>query len=73
MFFFMTTNKKQQCYPLWCFSWRPKKNDSVTPHVLFDKKDNVTPYVLMDKYPQWGYMGLLKYNIIVIRRSLSTP
>ena len=35
MFFFMTTNKKQQCYPLCFFSWRPIKNDSVTPYVFF--------------------------------------
>ena len=35
MFFFMTSNKKQQCYPLCFFSWRPKKNDSVTPYVFF--------------------------------------
>ena len=48
MFFFMTTIKKQPCYPLWFFSWRPKKNDSVTPHVSFDKNDSVTPYVLME-------------------------
>ena len=30
------------------FSWRPKKNDSVTPHISFDKNDSVTPYVLME-------------------------
>ena len=62
--FFMTTNKKrqcyplyfiwqrQQCYPLWFFSWRPKKNDTVTPHVPFGENDSVTPYVLFDKYQQ---------------------
>ena len=49
MFSFMTTNKKQQCYPLWFFSWRPKKNDSVTPYVSFDKNDSVTPHVSFDK------------------------
>ena len=49
MLFFMTTDKKRQCYPLWFFSWRPKKNDSVTPHVSFDKNDSVTPYILFDK------------------------
>ena len=35
MFFFMTTNKKRQCYPLCFFSWRPIKNDSVTPCGFF--------------------------------------
>ena len=43
MYFFMTTNKKrlifyltrQQCYPLCFFSWRPIKNNSVTPYVFF--------------------------------------
>ena len=35
MFFFMTTNKKRQCYPLCFFSSRPIKNDTVTPCVLF--------------------------------------
>jgi hypothetical protein len=57
VFFFMTTNKKrqfyplyfiwqrQQCYPLSFFSWRPIKNDSVTPYILFDKGNSVTPYV----------------------------
>ena len=35
MFLFMTTNKKQQCYPLCFFSWRPIKNNSVTPYVFF--------------------------------------
>ena len=35
VFFFMTTNKKQQRYPLCFFSWRPIKNDSVTPYVSF--------------------------------------
>ena len=49
MFFFMTTDKKRQCYPLCFFSWRPKKNDSVNPHVSFDKNDSVTPYVSFDK------------------------
>ena len=61
MYFFMTTNKKQQCYPLCFFSWRPIKNDSVTPCGFFhdDQRkttvlppmfyliniDSVTPYV----------------------------
>ena len=35
MFFFMTTNKKHQCYPFCFFSWRPIKNNSVTPCVFF--------------------------------------
>ena len=46
MFFFMTTNKKQQCYPLWFFSWRPIKNNSVTPYVFFmttNKKQRCYP------------------------------
>ena len=30
-----TTDKKQQCYPLCFFSWRPIKNESVTPYVFF--------------------------------------
>ena len=36
MFFFMTTNKKRQCYRLY----------------FIDKNDSVTPYVLIDKYRQ---------------------
>jgi stringent starvation protein B len=43
------TNKKQQCYPLCFFSSWPIKNNSVTPHILFDKNNSVTPYVLFDK------------------------
>ena len=43
--YFMTTNKKQQCYPLWFFHDDQRKNDSVTPYVSFDKNDSVTPYV----------------------------
>ena len=39
----MTTDKKRQCYPLCFFSWRPKKNNSVTPHVSFGENDSVTP------------------------------
>ena len=39
------------------FPWRPIKNNSVTPHVSFDKNDSVTPYVLFDTfrqcYPLW--------------------
>ena len=31
------------------FSWRPIKNDSVTPYVSFDKNDSVTPHVSFDK------------------------
>ena len=34
------------------FSWRPIKNDSVTPYVSFDKNDSVTPHVSFDKYRQ---------------------
>ena len=34
-FFFMTTNKKQQCHSLCFLSWRPIKNNSVTPYVFF--------------------------------------
>ena len=49
MVFFMTTNKKQQCYPLCFLSWRPIKNNSVTPYVSFDKNDSVTPHVSFDK------------------------
>ena len=45
VFFFMTTNKKPQCYPLCFFSWRPIKNNSVTPYILFDKDNSVTPCV----------------------------
>ena len=45
----MKTNKTQQCYPLCFFSWRPIKNDIVTPYILFDKDNSVTPYVLFDK------------------------
>jgi hypothetical protein len=41
----MTTNKKQQCYPLCFFSGQPIKNDTVTPYDLFDKDNSVTPYV----------------------------
>ena len=52
VFFHDDQSEKQQCYPLCFFSWRPKKNDSVTPHVSFDKNDSITPYVLMDKYWQ---------------------
>ena len=58
MFFFMTTNKlrqcyplyfiwqRQQCYPLCFFSWRPIKNNSVTPYVFFpddQRKMTVSP------------------------------
>ena len=46
MFFFMTTNKKQQCYPLCFLSWRPIKNNSVTPYVFFhddQRKTTVSP------------------------------
>ena len=55
MFFFLTTNKKQQCYPLCFLSWRPIKNSSLTPYVFFhddQRKTSVTPYVLFDKYRQ---------------------
>ena len=62
VFFPMMTDEKQQCYPLYFFSWQPIKYDSGTPHILFDdsvtpyvsfdKNDSVTPYVLMDKYRQ---------------------
>ena len=34
--FYLTTNKKRQCYPLCFIWWRPIKNNSVTPCVLFD-------------------------------------
>ena len=44
MFIFMTNNKKQQCYPFWFFSWRPIKNDSVAPYILFEKDNSVTPF-----------------------------
>ena len=46
MLFFMTTNKKQQCYPLCIFSWRPIKNISVTPYFFFmttNKKQQCYP------------------------------
>ena len=33
-FIFMITNKKQHWQPLCLFSWRPIKNNSVTPYVL---------------------------------------
>ena len=33
--FFMTTEKKRQCYPLFFFLWQPIKNNSVTPYVFF--------------------------------------
>ena len=45
----MTTKENKQYYPLWFFSWRPKKNDIVTPYVSFDKNDSVTPHVSFDK------------------------
>ena len=67
----MTTIKKRQLYPLWFFSWRPKKNNSVTPYVFFHDDqikttvlppmfylinfDSVTPYVF---FPWW----LIKNN-----------
>jgi hypothetical protein len=35
MFFFMTTNKKQQCYPLCFFSWRPMKKEQCYPLCFF--------------------------------------
>ena len=56
--FFMTTDKKRQCYPLYfiwqrqqcyplCFfSWRPIKNNSVTPYGFFhddQRKTTVSP------------------------------
>ena len=50
MFFFMTTNKKRQCYPLCFFSWRPIKNDSVTPCVFFhddQRKTTVLPLMFL--------------------------
>ena len=46
MFFFMTT----------------KENDSVTPHVSFDKNDSVTPYVLIDKDRQCLFSWRPKKN-----------
>ena len=42
MFLFMTTNKKTTVLPL---MFHLIKNDSVTPHVSFDKNDSVTPCV----------------------------
>ena len=58
MFFFMTTNKKQQfyplcfyswrpikkqqCYPLCFLSWRPIKNNSVAPYVFFHDDQSKT-------------------------------
>jgi hypothetical protein len=48
MFFFMTTNKKKLCCPLCFFSWRPIKNDSVTPYVFFhDDQSKTTVLPLM--------------------------
>ena len=48
MIFFMMTNKKQQYYPLCFFSWRPIKNNSVTPYgFLHDdqRKTTVLPLI----------------------------
>ena len=47
-FFFMTTDKKRQCYPLCLFSWRPIKTTVL--HLMFFpcwpiKNDSGTPYV----------------------------
>ena len=63
VFFFMTTKEKQQCYPL-CFtwsistglplmfiSWRPIKNNIVTPYVFFlDDQYKTTVLPLMCFY-----------------------
>ena len=81
MFFFMTTNKKRQCYPLYfiwqrqqCdplfffhddqlkttvlplmfFSWRPIKNNSVTPYVFFmttKEKQQCYPLCFFSRQP----------------------
>ena len=31
-------------FPFCFFSWRPIKNYTVTPYILFDKDNSVTPY-----------------------------
>ena len=67
----LTTNKKHQCYPLWFFSWRPKKNDNVTPHVSFDKNDSVTPYDLIDKY--WQCYPSCFFSWRLIKNDSVTP
>ena len=46
MFFFMTADKTHECFPLCFFSWRPIKNNSVTPYVFFmttNKKQQCYP------------------------------
>ena len=46
MFFFMTTNKKGQCYPLWFFFMTTKKKTTVLPPMFYlINIDRVAPYV----------------------------
>ena len=53
MFFFMTTNKKQQCYPLCFFSWRPIKNYSVTPFVFLHDDQRKTCFMFEICFIWW--------------------
>ena len=57
MFSFMTTNKKQQCYALCFFSWRPIKNNSVTPYVFFHDD-----HKKQQCYPLWFFSWWPKKN-----------
>ena len=45
MFFFMTTNKKRQCYPL-CFLHDDLRKTTVSPPMFYlINIDSVTPYI----------------------------
>ena len=53
--FFMTTNKKQQCYPLCFFSWRPIKKQQCYPLCFFfmttNKRQQCYPLYIFSRRP----------------------